>query len=375
MPRVTVVDVGDGACAVLRCACVGKACTCPVAVVDCGTWRGSYTRAAVRLREVLHSDGQDRLKTMVVTHFDADHWLGLRTLANSWTGVHLGALDLVYPRLPERAADLPAVTLALFATLEGTGVRALELARTLERTRTVRRRPLCRGDVFRAAGREWYVTWPPRQLPPYTLIRLNRAVTQAEELARRLAEDGEPALRENLDAAYDRSFPGHEPGAESHREQFSAESAASQEELTRLGAIADDWSSEDSAAEYLHGSDRSLLRIPVRYREEFRRVSRRVAAANNDLSLIFHDGGHLAVFGDAGPSVLTAALAGMPERYCVVLAPHHGSRHVPPGFPEAEVCVAQAGVQHERRWMRHVHSHGQPRSCVNTAHIGTISVW
>lgn len=124
MPRVTVVDVGDGACTVLRCACVGESCYCPTSVVDCGTWRGRPAQATDRLINVLGTDGMTRLNTLIVTHFDADHWEGLRLLPDNLRLPKRPILHLFNPRLPDTA---PRVAEAAFhdardkSILSGTG--------------------------------------------------------------------------------------------------------------------------------------------------------------------------------------------------------------------------------------------------------------
>jgi hypothetical protein len=200
-------------------------------------------------------------------------------------------------------------------------------------------------------------------------------VKDTEALADDLAAHNHPELRDNLDAAYRRPFPGVE--------STSGERGRASVEMEQPRASDDDLPREVSEVlpeldtyEGPHGHTAELGRIPEEFRARFARVSRQVAAANNNLSLVFHDeSGYLAVFGDAHSSVLEHALDGMNAEYAVVLAPHHGTYPVPASFPSANVCVAQAGSSHHERWIRHVDTHNQPRSCVSTAEIGSLSVW
>lgn len=383
MPRVTVVDVGDGACTVLRCACTGQGCECGVAVVDCGTWRARPAHATDRLVRVLGSDGLRRLDTLVVTHFDADHWEGLRLLADNLRQPRRSTLHLHYPCLPESAPNVAGASLAMVAALRFSGVRPLELATALETVATVVLRPMTRGEEFTAAGGGiWKVMWPPEQLPSGLSRRLDRAVRDTERLADLLDTAGYPALRANLEEAYARPFPGGDQtrgsGETSDYSNWSANlpAALRQGDWQRSEA----WLVGPTMGQFtngVHGFDEvSVDAIPPEYRRSFIKVSRALAAANNDLSLVFHDTcGSLAVFGDAGRAALKSAIEGMQERYRVVLAPHHGTYSLPEGFPKAELCVAQAGDHHVTRWDRHLTAHGQPRSCVSTQLVGTISVW
>ncbi|MEW1583950.1 MBL fold metallo-hydrolase [Micromonospora vinacea] len=377
MPRITVVDVGDGACSVVRCACTDSGCACPTTVVDCGTWRSSPLLAVERLVRVLGVHGLQRLDSLVVTHFDADHWHGLRLLADNLHFAERSTLKLYYPRLPDRAPQIADATLALLVTSRFAGVRSLELATALEEVATVDRHPLARGSEFEACDRVWEVMWPPEQLSRALGERLERAVRLTEDLAEQLDRAGHPTLRRNLEEAYERPFPG---GDNQPTREVASELALQGRRAAR-GQAATEGRQPDrgmrASASGVHGLEAaSAAVIPERFRGAFIDASKRLAAANNDLSLVFHDkGGSLAVFGDASRQVLRSALRGMRMKYRAVLAPHHGTYPLPAGFPSAEVCIAQAGDRHVERWPKHVAGHRQPRSCINTAQVGTISVW
>lgn len=363
MPRLTVVDVGDGACSVLRCDCVSPtACACAVSVVDCGEWKATAARPARRLRAVLGPEGMRRLDTFVVTHFDADHWAGIRHIAPSLACTESDRLRLIYPRLPEPGSDTAAAALALLSLATGRGVRALELGDALAAVKQTELLPLREHDSFDTAGREWHVLWPPRQLPRSIRRGLENAIAALESLASGLDRDGHPQLREALQQAYDRPFPGGESAREAARDSAPVEE-------WDIGEY------EPAETDDAHGALSDEL-VPNSWRDEFRRVARRVAAANNDLSLVFHDNS-VCFFGDVQRSVVNHIVRSplFPSGLHVVLAPHHGTAPVPPGFPHAPLCIAQAGRHHIANWQKHVDTHGQRRSCVNTARVGTLSWW
>jgi hypothetical protein len=375
MPRETVVDVGDGACTVLRCPCMGP---CDVAIVDCGVYRGSAQDATNRLRSVLGPDELGRLQTLVVTHFDADHWEGLRLLAEQVPpGILPGRVDIVYPRTPERGLDPGVLELALLATHTGTGVRALDLVNVWAKVTNVRRRPVCEGDQFVAGGREWQALWPPRHLTTELRVRLRRAVDGMDELAEDLAKAGHPSLKNNLEAAREVGFSGRNEGdhppdwdrvEQSDREPWH-DAPEPDEPL-----VGGDAGPEDDAAG-VHGHFPDLGLIPEEFHGRFRAAGKLVAAANNDLSLVFHDdeGRRLIVFGDIQGNALKSVVAKAGPSYSIVLPPHHGTVRVPRKFPEASACLAQAGTHHLDHWDKHLRSHDQWRPCLTTARVGTMS--
>nr|WP_124812526.1 hypothetical protein [Micromonospora globispora] len=328
------------------------------------------------------------MDTLVVTHFDADHWEGLRLLAENLRFLARPTMKLYYPRLPDRAPKVADATFAMLVTSRFSGTRPLELATALESVAKVVRHPLARGNEFEAGQRRWEVMWPPEQLSPGLWRRLERAVREAEELAQRLDRAGFPMLRANLEEAYERPFPGGDDTTshyETGRNDGWADDAAAwdlgQQQRQSRGVRSATGSRHrerpGKPANGVHGLDAvSSELIPSEFRGAFIETSKRLAAANNDISLVFHDRhSSLAVFGDASRQVLRSALRGMDSHYRVVLAPHHGTYRLPSAFPSADVCIAQAGDSHAERWPTHLADHKQRRSCVNTARVGTISVW
>jgi hypothetical protein len=292
--------------------------------------------------------------------------------------VRADTLRLVYPRLPERSPNIAAASLALLALRGNTGVRVLELSSSLESFRPVERIPVSRGDAFEAAGRRWETIWPPERLPTGMQRSLSAAVAATEDLARDLDAAGYPALRRNLEEAYERPFPGGEDYADTTADRDHLDDSqphAPDPEWALEHEPDEQLEASESVETATHGRVDDLEVVPEGFRKTFREVAKRVAAANNNLSLVFHDNQrHLAVFGDIQGSVLRMVVRDMDSRYHVILAPHHGTVPVPVGFPASQLCVSQGGSSHLPRWGNHRDSHGQLRACVNTAQIGTISI-
>src|SRR6266511_489375 len=105
---ITVVDVGDGACTILRPGSLLEFPSCDpnsdLTVIDCGTYLASPDHACNRLMAVLGGFFA-RVTTIVVTHFDADHYLGLMRLAElmETRGQSFDAVQLIAPRPPDGA--------------------------------------------------------------------------------------------------------------------------------------------------------------------------------------------------------------------------------------------------------------------------------
>lgn len=125
-----------------------------------------------------------------------------------------------------------------------------------------------------------------------------------------------------------------------------------------------------------HGEVVELGDVPPEFGERFKKAAKTIAEANNDLSLVFYDGHRAIFFGDIGGIALRRVLRLLPERrFGVLLPPHHGTHRLPRVFPHSAACVAQAGAFHAASWPAHVAMHRQPRSCICTAHVGTVSFW
>lgn len=100
-------------------------------MLDCGVWQGSAKTAAETLIAALGSD-IERLDALIVSHFDADHWEGLKYLAHALPDPgSKRPMTLYYAGLPFGAEELPDVGVAQLLTLQGSGVRAVELQQAL----------------------------------------------------------------------------------------------------------------------------------------------------------------------------------------------------------------------------------------------------
>lgn len=164
------------------------------------------------LHAVLRPDGLLRLRTLIVSQFDADYWAGLQLLGAEAAPSRLArAVRIAYARLPDRAPDSFAAEVALFATVNGTGVRSLDLVNTWRKKTEIKVLPLHRGMLFKAVGRQWQVLWPPRELYSEQLAALNGAARDVEQLAETLAVAGDSTFKDNLEAARESALPSDAP--------------------------------------------------------------------------------------------------------------------------------------------------------------------
>lgn len=381
MGRFTVVHVGDGACSILRPS-DDALMTAGTTVIDCGTWRGKQNVAGQRLRSALGLDA-DSLSAVVISHFDIDHWGGFRHFAAMATAT-LPDLAIYYPAMPSpvRLGLLALVTMRAGSS----GVDVLDLRRGLAplvpAAGDIRLQPLA-CDVnpwVTLSGRRFRVLWPPAHLDDRLRDAVRAAVRAVGELADDLASAGHPALRRNL--AVLRHCPG-----------VPDDDISSDDDL--WANFMDDRTDRDFPPGDNHPRrtlegigqrppDRAgrepRMDVPDEYRPRFGKVVQQIRKANNDLSLILAaEDGSIVCYGDAGVTVLRQvqpALRAMFGRRPVeiILAPHHGTRVLPPDFLSARFCIAQTGPRHHLSWStRHQHRH--PHSdCLSTHELGTITV-
>lgn len=372
-PELTVVNVGDGACSILRCS--APQCTADIAVIDCGVWMGSHKRAALKLVDALGAD-LSRVRQIVVTHFDGDHWEGLRELAPLWAATVAGqprvTVEIIYPSVPEVASRLPAGSLALISASSGTGVRATSLIAAWEAVADVVPTPVSQGARIDLAGAQHDVIWPPSVLPDSMGRGVQRALTDLEQIAGDLADQGFPGLRRNLEEAYPTAFPRHDDD-----EVASVSiSAPTQDDVVRAGF--DDYVPSDQELDRVtpaHALDMLNVGLfPDEYKQQVQELAKRLGEANNLLSLVFHDSEErrLVVFGDVERWALRECVKMTRPWYRVALAPHHGTHRVPPGFPDTHICVSQAGSQHRAKWAQHTSTHVPLGNCVSTAERGHV---
>jgi len=378
------VDVGDGACTTIRrCAC--SDCRWSPVVIDCGVYRGRQANAWAALEKELGPE-LGSLDTIIITHFDADHWRGFLHLPGALEkiGRRLSALQMIYPRLPDEVPPFYMDVLALQATLLGAGFRELDLASELQgATDHLIRHPVSQGDQFSAGGLDFLVHWPPKSLASVTRKSIMAAVKDLEKMAVTLEEAGRPELRENLHRVRE-IFPSSHQVSKGFEGWDQVPGGYQKSDLSarvRNDMAVEQRRTEDRFGQKVlkdddpHGSVGAALSIPPLYRDPLRKISRRLARANNDLSLILEEAGGLFIsFGDAGQRVLRRVVPRLRHKYVAMLAPHHGTYRVPEQLPSGMICISQNGVDHVRRWRKHLSSHGLGRTCTCTNLEGTIRI-
>lgn len=315
----TVVAVGDGACSVVR----GWPRS-DVMLIDCGTAGNCGVSASETLAFELGWDVLG-IDTVVVTHFDADHWRGLRELPTHWAGRPLREVEFRYPAfLPGDAGQIQLAYVALQARhLSGPLFGALDLMGSWERAGvTVTRRPSIRGDWFIGGGSAWRVHWPPAddgRFTPRTRKRMRALAGEVRGVAETVSE-----FRKALEAV-------------------------------QLAWLSDDIDAiyDDHPLNMITGEEVGAALVDELGEVEFDRFAKRVRKFTNELSMV-HSNDRIANFGDcekAGLEALIAMEATEPtlqKSYPVILAPHHGtvtpSEKVRKDFPRAsQALVSQNG--------------------------------
>jgi beta-lactamase superfamily II metal-dependent hydrolase len=368
---ISVLNVGDGACSVLRERCREDDFSGRTAIIDCGTNRRRAQSAADSLARHLSAGDWPSLSELVVTHFDYDHWEGLVRIVDSAPPGLSGVspdLRIFFPAVPFGVnLQLPSKVVT-FITITGPfGVQALDLRAAWRRLTRVQLVPLARGDGFSLAGRVHEVVWPPEWLDGPITRRLNEVVHQIDDFAGRLAEAGFPRLLESLQVYQ------HSP--HDRRPVRYGRTAGDLSDLPHLELEGEGAYEEP---EDLPIEDRSDAAIPANivHDPEFKKLYRAARRAQNDLSLVFHDRerASLLVFGDAPPYVIENVRKDLnADGYDVALAPHHGSQELVNGAPPAETCVSQGGQWMRQYWHYHKNSHdNRSGKCLHTHDSGYI---
>lgn len=348
------------------------------------------TTAADKLLTALGGDMQN-VEQVVVSHFDWDHWGGLRNL-RKFPGAHksMPSATIYYPSMPR---PVVVALYALLGPLKGTGSAVLDLYDDMQPLlrpgATLELRPLHSGCLpVTLAGDLFDVIWPPEHLGDNIRRELRRVVKAVEALADAMNADRYPELRENLTRAsrLARELPGSDGG-----------SAAVHNEPGTVPDTGIDWDTssdehDDVATDDVPGLDVDehayenpleadedldapglLGDLPDTWKDEYRRVLTRARAANNDLSLVIASRtSRLIAFGDIGGGALAEALKSVQGRsFEVRLAPHHGTRKLPKAMPGATWCIAQGGSKHNASWARdHLPTHPGTQGCFNTYGCG-----
>jgi hypothetical protein len=371
MRNISVLDVGDGACSVLRERYGGDNDRDRTAIIDCGSKDRGARSAAQSLAQELSPRDWRSLSKLVVTHFDADHWEGLLRvvdIASVGVGDVPPALRIVFPAVPFGVdPQLPAAVMTLITTAGPFGVQALDLRAAWHRLTRLQLEPLARGDSFSLAGRSHKVVWPPERLDERATQRLNRLVQRIEEEAELLARNNYPQLRRSLHEAYQNGPYNRHPVPDEHLANDFRDS-----ELPGLEA-----GDRDQWPQDMFPQDMPIPAIPPDWasKRDFKNLVKRARAAQNDLSLVFHDEAQssLLVFGDAPAPIVERVREDLhTSGYQVALAPHHGSRRLWNSAPAAETCVSQGGRRMYQYWHNHKDTHLNSGDCRHTRDCGDI---
>jgi beta-lactamase superfamily II metal-dependent hydrolase len=277
-------------------------------IVDCGGSSGDVALAAL---ESMHAAA-----TLALTHLHRDHYVGLVEAAQTGKRI-LHVKKLILPRIPEfeHAYQFRVAFMAMMARLSRaeTGIRVYDAARWLA---AVNRRPFERrfvsaNDSIELGDRRLRVLWPPKEIfYDEALVTVRRALNAFDE-----ALKSDEVLREEHELAS--QLPDQETD--------------------------------------VFGPDVELPRVDEAPAREVpsstRQAENKLRAVANRLSLAFHDGGDLLMWGDQEETEIRAIADGLLRdglsRFNVMVTPHHGT-HWPSGLrhPRSVVAVTSAG---ERR--------------------------
>ncbi len=365
--KLEILNVGDGACTV-----VTSAHSRQLMIIDCGA-RPSPPGSAHAASAVSTALGErlQNLETLVITHFDADHWVGFLDLAATHVpSPDSGPIRIYFPNLPKPIRPVQTAFMALVAFSSSTDVFALDLVAAWRTAAGghVQYKAVSRGDTIQHDGSHWNVLWPPRRFDAQFSRSIGQMVRELGDLADELAAEGDARLRNNLQPAY---------GLFSESDDDGDYEAAREDERDFVLSEDDDRRnpSEDDDEEPFWRSAAGT--IPQKFRERFEVISGKLQRANNRLSLVVEDPSREFVsFGDLETSGLSALLraGGLRHRYEVILSPHHGTHPVRSGFPESRYCIGQTGVQGTRFRHKHNHNHQWWTECVTTHELGNITL-
>lgn len=399
--QISVLDVADGACSVLRPS--RSRYPGELTVIDCGSTGISARTAMLRLLDEINFRPWE-ITTIVVTHFDADHYEGFLCLAEymKCEGMQFPKLNLIAPRLPDAAGDYLLSYMALITTMSG--LRSLDLVKAL-RDVTVKNQfsytPVVRGGPdFSAAYSKFSVHWPPYKMPNRVAGEVQTAMDRFKELADELKARNLPDLDNNLKAAREGLWANtrlirsdSEQIDEGIREDELSEEVQQVEEAKTEGSteqiddgkVDDELSKDDQKVEEMQAEAdtdedeendnfqfSSDVNIPTDLQEKFKKAKLAFNKANNNMSIVFDDrhSRHLVVFGDAGPRVVNwiSQRKELANTYEVMLAPHHGTHCLPPAFAtNAWICISQNGYKREHKWREnHLSTHKNFQRCKST---------
>lgn len=376
--NLAVLNVGDGACSILE---VGA----DLAVLDCGTWGSTNGRGPATVLANALGKRVELVNTLVVSHFDADHWRGLQYLPHSARASLAPEVTIYYPGLPAcrdapaRTRQVLAGTMALITLNNSAGrggsdpalsVRAVDLIAAWRKVTRVQPRPLFAGSRMRFGSRDLRVLWPPSTLPQAWSSAAAEALSDLHDVA-----EGVPGLPDLIEEAYGDNW------ALTGQEQARAE--ALEDRSAEMDDFPDVAPEGVSAANRLTGLEAEqgqgqghgpvFVKLPGVETKTVRRLNRvvkKLGALNNHLSLAFDDGrGGLLTLGDLQDWSLRRVTRRLDPSYSIALAPHHGTVPVPDDFPDVTICVLQNGSRHSRNATNHWHARCLPVGTNDHGHL------
>ncbi|MFB2583334.1 MBL fold metallo-hydrolase [Herbiconiux liukaitaii] len=372
--RIETINVGDGACAVAS----DTDKTTDLTMIDCGRWRRGDRDAASRAANYL-GERLGEVTTLVVTHFDRDHWGGLLELAathETRRPNNSPPVEIRIPGMPDTfAADLRAGMLALISSRDGTPVNAIELLDAWQATNIgVRQTVQYAGDEFEANGLEWKVLWPPHQIPPEMGSRIITWLKDLNQLAHEMESAGHGKLLDDLRRAYaeverfDTAVDRKEPCPD-------APTWSSLPETRIAEHTADDHPRLDTVEPV--PADTEFVSAPAAFKKDLAKLAARMGALDNALSLVIATkAGDFINFGDIEGDALEALLLSgkVESEYPVMFAPHHGTHEAPYLLPKSGVCISQNGTDHHKKNLNHRRTHVTYCRCISTWDHGNIDL-
>lgn len=351
---VDVVNVGDGACTVVRR--LGE-----TMVMDCGSWNAADGKVPTILLRATLGALAPIPSTVVVTHFDLDHWMGLKAFADA-SSIGSESVRLIYPRFPSQAKPAQAALLAYqILHLTAPERSALDLFNAwASKSASLSRTAAHAGDTFAAVGTSWNVLWPPRTLTANVSKEFGRVAKESQDLANMY----EPLARA-LEWTYEsQMFTDDERENDLHGDDNSAVG----EDAPHLAGY--DLFDAYGAADFAD-APADLQKRLLKNRADVQNI-------NNELSRVVEEAhGRLLNLGDVQGWGLNELIRRDSMRGCygTILAPHHGTQvpgvRTSPYFPWSDRVIAQNGPRHRvRRKEKERSAHTQ--ELISTADSGTL---
>ena len=350
MRILRVLPVGNGACSLIRQSRdywqAGSADT--VSIIDCGRGSRGGQKAAAYLEAELSSRDWDALQSVVVTHWDADHWNGLRYLADSTprqVPEKKRKLMLYSPAIPIGIPPRTQAGVSAFiSATSGSGVEAIDFVRAWRKHFDVERIPVAKGDTIELAERPYIVEWPPRELSGKVVNEALSVLAAIEDIAASNTPF-QAALNEAYSRIEDGAFGPSEGSEDAEGEEWGEllDGSGSDEEVfaETTDPLDADKKTDDPIAGVVVGGNSSG--IPILDKERHGPLIRSARRLQNLLSLVFHDreDRSLIVYGDAPEKVVELLAPSLHRTYTVQLAPHHGTHAMPWNAPSSIFCIAQ----------------------------------